>query len=133
MICGFSQGTIITTLLTAAVLRRGESPSWRGNVLVCGIPPRDAKWRATLPEPRLQFPAALVFSKKDPMYEYGQGLVRIYHADTPVLMHEEGHRFPNNAEKLTAIANEIIRVGRMPPTPPPEPEDLAATTLAGAG
>ncbi|KAH8049617.1 hypothetical protein JL721_11653 [Aureococcus anophagefferens] len=44
VICGFSQGTIITTLVTAAFLRRGDTPSWRGNVLVCGIPPA-AKWR----------------------------------------------------------------------------------------
>ena len=48
---GFSQGTIVTTLLTAAWLKRGEAPTWRGNVLVCGIPPRCNTWRARLPKP----------------------------------------------------------------------------------
>ena len=38
VLVGFSQGTIISTLVTAAALKRGESPSWRGNVLVCASP-----------------------------------------------------------------------------------------------
>ena len=38
VLVGFSQGTIISTLVTAAALQRGESPSWRGNVLVCASP-----------------------------------------------------------------------------------------------
>ena len=134
VICGFSQGTIITTLVTAALLKRGDTPSWRGNVLVCGIPPRDAKWRATLPKPRLAFPAALVFSPKDPMYDYGQGLVAIYDEATPVHEHAEGHRFPRDAAKLRVIADEILRVGREAPTPPPGAAAYAAPpSLAGAG
>ena len=51
VLLGFSQGTIVTTLLTAAWLKRGEAPTWRGNVLVCGIPPRCNTWRARLPKP----------------------------------------------------------------------------------
>jgi len=127
VICGFSQGTIIATLLTAALLRRGEKPSWRGNVLVCGIPPRDPVWRDTLPKPRLDFPASLVFSPNDHMYEYGQGLVDIYADGTPVLSHDEGHRFPADAAKTAEIAAEVLRVGRAPHTAIP------GADLAGAG
>ena len=52
VLLGFSQGTVVATLLAARRRARGL-PLWRGNVLVCGIAPRDKKY----PRPRRNLPS----------------------------------------------------------------------------
>ena len=37
-VLGFSQGAVLLTLLTALRLQRGETPPWRLNVCVAGMP-----------------------------------------------------------------------------------------------
>ena len=70
-----SQGAIVATMLTARLISRGETPSWRHNLLFCGLPPRDPQ---VMPAEPLAFPTTLVFGKQDEFYEYGQVIYSSY-------------------------------------------------------
>ena len=92
-LCAFSQGAVVATLLTARALAReragGAGPSWRHNLLVCGIPPRDARYDLSAP---LDFPATLVHGAQDELAPYGRRLAECYAAPR-TLEHPDGHRF----------------------------------------
>ena len=79
--------------------------------MVCGMPPRDHTFLATSPLP-LAIPAAFFFSKKDGMYEYGQGLLPLFAPELATIgLHDEGHVFPRKTDKIQDIADAILRVG----------------------
>jgi len=116
ILCGFSQGAIVITLLTAILLNKaregqGPGPSWSHNLLFSGIPPRDDAYRALFPavttqNAPLQFPTTLIYGKKDPFYRYGQRLREIY--DKPIVFeHEEGHKFPAKKEFNEGLVRHI--------------------------
>jgi len=65
----------VATMLTARLISRGETPSWRHNLLFCGLPPRDPQ---VMPAEPLAFPTTLVFGKQDEFYEYGQVIYSSY-------------------------------------------------------
>ena len=108
-ICAFSQGAVVATLLTARCLAReragGAGPSWRRNLLFCGIPPRDARFDALL-SPPLDFPATLVHGAQDELMPYGRRLAELY-AVPITLEHPDGHRFPAAAGWYDAVAAEL--------------------------
>ena len=102
---GFSQGAILITLLTALTLRRGNRPSWRANLCVCGMPVRDNSYRQLFEQP-LDFPAMLAFGTADPFYPWASRL-RAAYKDPTVVEYGEGHRFPHDREANTALATAI--------------------------
>ena len=113
-ICAFSQGAVVATLLTARALAReragGAGPSWRHNLLVCGIPPRDARHDLSAP---LEFPATLVHGAQDELAPYGRRLAECYAAPR-TLEHPDGHRFPAAAGWYTEMAAALSAELRRP-------------------
>ena len=107
----FSQGAIVTTLLTAMSLRPGATPpSWRHNILVCGMPPRDERYMREFflpPAPPLDFPCTLVHGRQDEFYEYGKRLDAIY-PNATVFEHPDGHKFPGSKELTASIAAHLL-------------------------
>ena len=129
----FSQGSIVTTLLTALTLERqrtsgGAPPAWRHNVLVCGIPPRDDRYLKLFspPAPALDFPCTIVHGAKDEMYAYGQRLNTIY-PSAKVFEHPDGHKFPSSVELTETIA-EHLRAALA--DTPPEAPTISAERIA---
>ena len=112
-ICAFSQGAVVATLLTARALAReragGAGPSWRHNLLVCGIPPRDARYDLS----PLDFPATLVHGAQDELAPYGRRLAECYAAPR-TLEHPDGHRFPAAAGWYTEMAAALSAELRRP-------------------
>lgn len=102
---GFSQGAILITLLTALKLRRGDSPSWRSNVCVCGMPVRDDSYRRLFDTP-LDFPSTLAFGTEDPFYPWATRLRDAYREPT-VIEYAEGHRFPHDRQANAALASAL--------------------------
>jgi len=112
---GFSQGAILITLATAVRLHRartglGPPPSWRHNVLVCGMPVRAAEYADQLKTP-LDFPSTISQGREDPAYEWCRRLAAQY-ADANYLEHPDGHRFPRG--EATAALVALVRA-RLPP------------------
>lgn len=113
VLCGFSQGCNVITLLTAMRLA-GEGgrppPTWRMNVCFSGVKIRDYRFLKLFEEP-LQIPVALVFGKQDPMYGYAKKALSDVYADGEskvVLDHEYGHMIPSRDYALLGhVASEI--------------------------
>ena len=105
----FFDGDASSVLPLAAASAGGAGPSWRHNVLVCGIPPRDARYDLSTP---LEFPATLVHGAQDELAPYGRRLAECYAAPR-TLEHPDGHRFPAAAgwyaEMAAALSAELRR------------------------
>ena len=108
---GFSQGAILITLLTAARLARSraggeaEYPSWKQNVLVCGMPVRAEQFSSYFTAP-LDFPCIVAQGLQDPAYEWCTRLKDVYAAPT-YLEFPDGHRFPHSREDTTTLADAM--------------------------
>lgn len=101
-LCGFSQGAILISLLTARLERRreegGAGPSWKMNLLISAMPPRDVRYTSALGAAApLQTPAVLLLGRRDPFYEAGHRLAKMYTSAT-VLEHEQGHELPKRED-----------------------------------
>ena len=108
----FSQGAIVTTLLTALALERQRTSSsvdgapppplpWRRNVLVCGMPPRDELY-AKLLAPPLDFPCTLIHGKADEYYAHGLRLNQVYRAAS-VYEHPDGHKCAGRGARTNTV------------------------------
>lgn len=112
---GFSQGAIVATLATAIALERqqlgqGLGPPWKRVVLICGMPPRDSRYISRFfGAAPLNFPATLVFGKRDPFNRYGQRLKDCF-LHPMVMEHDEGHKFPSSQDFSKQLAEHILSV-----------------------
>lgn len=109
---GFSMGAILITLLTASRLARaragqGPPPSWRHNVLVCGMPVRAQQYYSLLESP-LDFPCTVAQGAQDPLYAWCHRLAASY-AEAEYLEYDDGHRFPHRLEDTRRLAASVRR------------------------
>lgn len=111
---GFSQGAILITMLSARRLKRaregvGPPPSWRSNVLICGMPVRAEGLRRELglDETPLEFPCTIAQGTSDPFYPWARRVDEHYVAPTTV-SYDEGHRFPHDRQATAALAESIL-------------------------
>ena len=113
-VLGFSQGAILITMLSARRLKRaregvGPPPSWRSNVLICGMPVRAEGLRRELglDETPLEFPCTIAQGTSDPFYPWARRVDEHYVAPTTV-SYDEGHRFPHDRQATAALAESIL-------------------------
>lgn len=109
---GFSQGAILITMLTASRLARARAgtaspPSWRHNVLVCGLPVRANSFYPLLSSP-LDFPCTVAQGRDDPMFQWCTRLASQY-VEAEVYEYGDGHRFPRSREDNAALAAYMRR------------------------
>ena len=117
---GFSQGSIMITMLTMRRLERaargaGPPPSWRCNIIISGMAPRAPPYRPYPPPevPALaHFPAVIAMGVQDPFYDYSKRLRHIYGESVPWIDHPGGHEAPSSPEinqQLAAAVWEAMR------------------------
>lgn len=116
VLCGFSQGSIMVTMLTARALRRarggeGPPPSWRLNLIISGLPPRCPAQPAPTPftvtsESRLDFPAVAIMGEHDDLLPWGERIGEIY-TGLHWMTHPGGHEVPKDAEVTKKLAEAI--------------------------
>lgn len=106
VIVGFSQGCIITHLITAFMRERNEEPSWRLSVLFNGMRVRDAKYAQLFSQP-LKHPSVMVFGMQDEFYRYGRDSQVSMYERPVILEHDEGHKFPANNERGKEIYAQV--------------------------
>lgn len=102
----FSQGTVISTLLTERL-----PPEKRPQllVLVCPIPPRDGESALRLfpHAPKINIPCILLYGgPTDYAHEYGQ-CVQNNFMDPSVYVHGEGHTMPQKKQNVKHVASLI--------------------------
>lgn len=106
VLLGFSQGCIVTTLITGMLREKGEEPSWRLNVLFNGMRVRDNRY-AQLFETPLSQPSVMVFGRLDEFYGYGRQSQAAIYEDPVIFEHEEGHKFPSQNPAGKEIYNQV--------------------------
>ena len=117
-VMGFSQGTIMSTLLAATNLREGRQ-LFKLSVLVGAACPKDPKWRPLLENEDgtlrpVQIPSIHLIGKKDEFHDEALRMVDMHTSPnhTPrVFFHDEGHKFPNpkrNAKLYREVSDAIL-------------------------
>lgn len=108
VLVGFSQGCIVTHLITGLLREKGEELPWRLSVLFNGLRVRDQRY-SKLFEKTLSQPSLMIFGKNDPYYAYGkQSQMSMY--DNPVVLeHDEGHKFPTNNAAGKEIYSRVVK------------------------
>jgi len=115
VLCGFSQGSIMATMLTDRLLgraRRGEGrgPGWRLNVFFAGMPPRGKGCISVFdpPQPALDFPTVSCIGRADQFYEWGNRLAELYAGRSiRLISHAGGHETPKDPDVNSEIAGAI--------------------------
>eukprot|EP00440_Ansanella_granifera_P058202 gb/GFBE01063086.1/.p1 GENE.gb/GFBE01063086.1/~~gb/GFBE01063086.1/.p1 ORF type:complete len:334 (+),score=61.30 gb/GFBE01063086.1/:1-1002(+) len=111
VLLGFSQGCIVTNLITGILASRGQEIPWKLSVLFNGMKVRDNRYRQLFDD-KIRHPVIMVFGKQDQFYDYGQTQIGMYE-DPIVLEHDEGHKFPTAkpqaAEIYEAVTQEILK------------------------
>ncbi|KAL1530312.1 hypothetical protein AB1Y20_001222 [Prymnesium parvum] len=112
ILLGFSQGAILTSLLTAHCLQRkrvgGLGPSWAMNVLVCGMIPRDKHWIDLMEQQPINFPACIVIGKRDRFFSDGRRLAELY-VEPELFEHQGGHEFPASTDPVYSAWMKSLR------------------------
>lgn len=115
-LCGFSQGTIIITALTARRMQRaarGESapPSWRCNILLSPMPPRAGNYASIMPPPQTpplgSFPCVACMGVQDHFYEYAKQVRLLYGPQMRWFEHPDGHETAKDPALNSEIAQAI--------------------------
>lgn len=106
IIVGFSQGCIITHLITGLLRERNEEPSWRLSVFFSGMGVRDKSYAGLFDTP-LRHPTAMVFGRQDEFYSYGKDRQTSMYENPLILEHDEGHKFPANNEQGKEIYAKV--------------------------
>merc|ERR1712194_640829 len=71
VVVGFSQGCIVTHLISGILRERGEPLPWRLSVLFSGMRVRDQSFNRLFTE-KLRQPVVMVFGRQDEFYAYGR-------------------------------------------------------------
>ena len=117
-LCGFSQGTIMITMLTARRLQRaarGEAapPSWRCNVLIAPMPPRAGDYACIMPLPETPplggFPCVACMGEQDMYFEYAKRIDKLYGPQLVWMEHPGGHETPKDAGINRELSEAIWR------------------------
>ncbi|GAB9468910.1 Serine hydrolase [Globisporangium polare] len=121
VVVGFSQGSVLLTVLSMLYLKNQNKRWWKLAICVCGIRVGAIECRPLFEtdegEPVLvPIPSVHVIGKLDPLYKESHRLVGMYEpfpegSPTPriVLEHEEGHKFPS-LKHHKAFYDELVRV-----------------------
>ena len=113
---GFSQGAVLITMLTALRLKRARegtapAPTWKLNVLVCGMPIRANALARELQLDadggKLEFPCLIAQGLQDPFYEWCQR-VEEHYGSPSTLQYDDGHRFPHSRDDTQRLADAIL-------------------------
>ncbi|RLN63512.1 hypothetical protein BBJ28_00019487 [Nothophytophthora sp. Chile5] len=104
VVVGFSQGSVMHTILTMWYLKHRNTRLWKLSILVCsvrvgGVNCRDLFEDEEGQEIQIPVPSVHIVGKKDPLYALSHQMTDMY-ADmvsSPklVMEHEGGHRFPS--------------------------------------
>ncbi|KDO29103.1 hypothetical protein SPRG_20123 [Saprolegnia parasitica CBS 223.65] len=96
-VLGFSQGTAMTTILTAHYLSRGTPMPYKAVLLFCGLLPRDgmpASLRSGSSY-HLDIPSIHVLGETDAIFSWSKKLVGAYESSRRTMfIHPDGHKFP---------------------------------------
>ena len=107
VIMGFSQGSIVITMLTALYLKKHGKCPWKYNVQFAGFPVRDSGFRAEYMQEKLSHPTLLVYGRADPFFEWGITMQKQFEAPL-ILEHGENHRIPKDQGVIKRICEEML-------------------------
>ncbi|KAG9406026.1 hypothetical protein AC1031_003948 [Aphanomyces cochlioides] len=113
VILGFSQGAMITTLMTAHYIHAKKTVPYKAIVLVSGMWPVDGMPDLPVNEatgkPVVDFPSFHILGSKDHMYVVGLDQVSYFaESSRHVFTHNQGHRFPPLPQSR-GIYQEIVQ------------------------
>lgn len=121
VVVGFSQGSVLLTVLSMLYLKNQNKRWWKLAICVCGIRVGAIECRPLFETPEgkdilVPIPSVHVIGKLDFLYQESHRLVNMYEpfpVDSPtpriVLEHEEGHKFPS-LKTHKAFYDELVRV-----------------------
>ena len=130
VLCGFSQGAIMITMLTARRLQRaargeGPPPSWRCNLLLSALPPRASPYAPMFPQggtpyhvtpPIETVPCIACMGQKDQFYAYGEKGLKSIYKQLQWFEHASGHECAKEPEVNQRVASAVwSTVGMAPP------------------
>ena len=107
VVMGFSQGSIVTTMLTALYLKKEGKCPWKYNVQFAGFPVRDNGFREEYMQQKLAHPTLLVYGRADPFYDWGITMQRQFEAPL-ILEHAEEHRIPKDQGVIKRVCEEML-------------------------
>lgn len=107
LVVGFSQGSVLLTILTMWYLRRERRLPWKMAICTCGVRVSGVNIQALFMDTDgreliVPLPSVHILGKQDPLYEHSFELIDMY-ASTPsiqrlVFEHDEGHKFPSGKQ-----------------------------------